>query len=151
MKQCRKFSRIRPLQHSSHSGLHGISSGKGHKFSMSFLHIFILQTLQHCKGLVGISPKGAINKHSSTRLRAGPGKSRPRRPAPRSGCRPVQPKSEGMVCCSHIPLQLALLTDLNVVSIIWCTPRNEENRFQGFSQLLHFVWLSDKFCFDVRQ
>ena len=49
-------------------------------------------------------------------MRVGPGKSRPRRAAPRSGCSPVQPKSEGLDCCSHMPLQLALimLTDLNV-------------------------------------
>ena len=38
---------------------------------------------------------------------AEPGKSRPRRTAPRSGCSPVQPKSEGLDCCSHMPLQLA--------------------------------------------
>ena len=88
----------------------------------------------------------AVNKQSSTRMRAGPGKSRPRRAAPRSGCSPVQPKSEGLDCCSHMPLQLALLTDLkfNVARIIWCTPRNEdlENRFERFSQLFHFVWLA---------
>ena len=93
------------------------------------------------------------NKQSSTKMRAGPGKSRPRRPAPRSGCSPVQPKSEGLDCCSHMPLQLALLTDLIVARIIWCTPRNEENRFERFSQLLQFVWLSDGkfFFFDVRK
>ena len=32
------------------------------------------------------------------------------------------------------------------------TPGNEENRFERFSQLLHFVWLSyGKFYFDVRK
>ena len=40
----------------------------------------------------------------------------------RSGCSPVQPKSEGLDWCSHMP---------------------QENRFERFSQLLHFVWLSD--------
>ena len=51
-----------------------------------------------------------------------------------------------------MPLQLALLTDFNVARIIWCTPRNEENQFERFSQLLHFAWLSDgKFFFDVRK
>ena len=43
----------------------------------------------------------------------------------------------------HAPATCTLLTDLNVARIIWCTPRNEENRFERFSQLLHFVWLSD--------
>ena len=34
------------------------------------------------------------------------------------------------------PATCTLLTDLNVARIIWCTPRNEENRFERFSQLL---------------
>ena len=92
-----------------------------------------------------------IYKQSSTRMRAGPGKSRPRRAAPRSGCSPVQPKSEGLDCCSHMPLQLALcwlIWMLQGSSGFWCTPGNEENRFERFSQLLHFVWLSyGKFFF----
>ena len=76
-------------------------------------------------------------------MRAGSGKSKPRQPAPRSGCSPVQPESERLDCCSHIPLQLTLLSDFNVARSIWCTPRNNENRFARFSQLLHFVWLSE--------
>ena len=49
----------------------------------------------------------SVNQQSSPRMRAGPGKSRPRHAAPRSGCSPVQNKSEGLDCCSHMPLQLA--------------------------------------------
>ena len=61
-----------------------------------------------------------VYQQSSTRMRVGPGKSRPRRAALRSGCSLVQPKSEGLDCCSNMPLQLALLTGLNVARIIWC-------------------------------
>ena len=102
----------------------------------------------------GIFEKAFRNKQSSTRMRAGPGKSRPRRAAPRSGCMqpgPAQIRGLGLLF-PHGPATCTLLTDLNVARIIWCTPRNEENRFERFPQRLHFVWLSyGKFLFDVRK
>ena len=55
---------------------------------------------------------------------------------------PAQIRGLGLLF-PHAPATCTLLTDLNVARIIWCTPRNKENRFERFSQLLHFVWLSD--------
>ena len=47
-----------------------------------------------------------IHKQSSTRMRAGPGKSWPRRAAPRSGCSLVPAQIRMLDCCSHMSFHL---------------------------------------------
>ena len=70
---------------------------------------------------------------------------------------PAQIRGLGLLF-PHAPAPCTLLTDLKVARIISCTLRNEENRFERFSQFLHFVWQSDGkllffflFFFDVRR